>query len=285
MEFLNHPETDRIIRQALQEDVGPGDYTSLATVPEGLSQRAKCIFKDEGMFAGIELAEKIFSIVDANLIFTPFVSDGTPMKYGDIAFYVEGDPRSILTAERLVLNLCQRMSAIATMTNQVVRELEGTNCRVLDTRKTTPLIRHIEKWAVAIGGGTNHRFGLFDMIMIKDNHIDYAGGIPEAIRACKAYLQKHGLNIPIEVETRDLQEVKQVLAEGGIKRIMLDNMSLPMMEEAVEMIGNQAETEASGGITLETVKAIAKTGVDFVSMGALTHSVKSMDISLKADLD
>ena len=285
MNFLNHPETTRIIQQALQEDVGPGDYTSLATIPEGLTQKAKCLFKDEGIFAGIDLAGKIFSIVDKNLVFSPLIKDGTPVSYGDIAFYVEGDPRSILTAERLVLNLCQRMSAIATMTNQVVKELEGTNCRVLDTRKTTPLIRHFEKWAVAIGGGTNHRFGLYDMIMIKDNHIDYAGGIPEAIRACKAYLKRNNLSIPIEVETRDLDEVRQVLNEGGIQRIMLDNMTPAIMKKAVIMIGDQAETEASGGITLETVKTVAQTGVDFISMGALTHSVKSMDISLKADMD
>jgi nicotinate-nucleotide pyrophosphorylase (carboxylating) len=282
MDFLNHSEVDRIIQEALREDVGPGDYTSLATIPDGLSQRAKCLVKGEGIFAGIDLSEKIFSVVDDSLVFTPLITDGTPVSHGDIAFYVEGNPRSILTAERLVLNLCQRMSGIATMTNRVVRELEGTNCRVLDTRKTTPLIRHMEKWAVAIGGGTNHRFGLYDMIMIKDNHIDYAGGIPEAIQACKRYLSTHNLNIPIEVETRNLEEVKQVLAEGGIQRIMLDNMSLEMMSKAVEIIGDQAETEASGGITLDRVHAIAQTGVDFISMGALTHSVKSMDISLKA---
>ena len=232
--------------------------------------------------AGAELAEKIFSVVDPTLEFIPQIKDGTPVKYGDIAFYVSGDPRSILTAERLVLNLCQRMSAIATLTRQVVDKLEGTNCKVLDTRKTTPLIRHFEKWAVAIGGGTNHRFGLYDMIMIKDNHVDYAGGIKEAIHACKNYLQENKLSLKIEVETRNLEEVQQVLNEGGIDRIMLDNMSYENMRRAVEIIGNQAETEASGGITLETVRQKAETGVDFVSMGALTHSVKSMDISLKA---
>lgn len=281
-DFLTHPETERIIRDALREDVGPGDYTSLSTIPEGLSSQARCLIKDEGVVAGLLLAEKIFNIVDPALQMTHILKDGDTVTFGDVAFTVEGDPRSILTAERLVLNLMQRMSGVATMTRNVVNLLEGTGCRVLDTRKTTPLIRHFEKWAVAIGGGTNHRFGLYDMIMIKDNHIDYAGGIGPAIRACKKYLKEKNLDLKIEVETRNLEEVRQVLNEGSIDRIMLDNMSPDLMKEAVALIGNQAETEASGGITLETVREVALSGVDFVSMGALTHSVKSLDISLKA---
>ena len=282
MDFLNHSETNRIIKQALQEDVREGDHTSLATIPEGLTQKARCLIKDDGIIAGVELARKIFETVDPELVFMKQIEDGTPVKYGDIAFYVIGNPQSILTAERLVLNLAQRMSAIATMTRKVVEKLEGTGCKVLDTRKTTPLIRHFEKWAVSIGGGTNHRFGLYDMIMIKDNHIDYAGGIKEAIQAVKKYLKANELSLKIEVETRNLSEVDQVLNEGGVDRIMLDNMSLDEMRDCVRMIGDEAETEASGGITLETVRPIAETGVNYVSMGALTHSVKSMDISLKA---
>lgn len=282
MDFLNHPETDRIIREALKEDIGPGDFTTLSTVPAGQVSRAKCLIKEAGILAGVALAQKIFSVVDADVEFEQHLEDGAAIEYGDIAFHVKGDPRSILQAERLVLNLMQRMSGIATYTRQVVDLLAGSNCRVLDTRKTTPLIRHMEKWAVDIGGGVNHRFGLYDMIMIKDNHVDYAGGIPEAISSCKQYLADHHLDLKIEVETRNLDEVRQVLAEGGVHRIMLDNMSLEMMREAVDIIDGQAETEASGGITLDRVGVIAKTGVDFISMGALTHSAGSLDISLKA---
>ncbi|MEO0895100.1 MAG: carboxylating nicotinate-nucleotide diphosphorylase [Bacteroidota bacterium] len=281
-DFLNHPEVDRIIQQALIEDIGDGDHTSLSTVPAGKTAKARCLIKDEGVLAGVELAYKVIEAVDPQLKIEPILKDGTKVKFGDIAFYVEGDPRSILQAERLLLNLMQRMSGIATMTRKVVDLLEGTSCRVLDTRKTTPLIRHVEKWAVAIGGGTNHRFGLYDMVMIKDNHVDYAGGIGPAIRSCKTYLKEKGLDLKIEVETRNLDEVRQVLAEGGVDRIMLDNYDYDTMRQAVDLIGDQAETEASGGITLDTVRAYAETGVNFVSMGALTHSIKSMDISLKA---
>jgi len=281
-DFLQDPRTDQIIEAALKEDIGPGDYTSLSTIPPGLNARAKCLIKDEGILAGMEIAQRIFEKVDPKLKMEALLEEGSAVSYGDLAFYVEGDPRSILQAERLVLNIMQRMSGIATYTHKVSKELEGLPCKVLDTRKTTPLIRHLEKWAVYIGGGVNHRFGLYDMVMIKDNHIDYAGGIPEAIRACKSYLAQHNLALNIEVETRNIEEVKLVLAEQGIHRIMLDNMSLDEMREAVSVIDGKTETEASGGITLERVRAVGETGVDFISMGALTHSVKSMDISLKA---
>lgn len=281
-DFLKDPRTDQIIKAALTEDVGPGDYTSLSTIPEGLTAKAKCLIKDEGILAGMEIATRIFEIVDPNLKMESLSEEGAPVKYGDIVFYVEGDPRSILTAERLVLNIMQRMSGIATYTHKVSSELAGLPCKVLDTRKTTPLIRHLEKWAVHIGGGVNHRFGLYDMVMIKDNHVDYAGGIPEAIQACKKYLAAHQLDLKIEVETRNMAEVKIALAEGGIHRIMLDNMSLDEMREAVQYIDGKTQTEASGGITLERVRAVGETGVDYISMGALTHSVKSLDISLKA---
>lgn len=281
-DFLNDPKTDQIIEAALIEDIGPGDYTSLSTIPEGLTAKARCLIKDEGILAGMAIARKIFEKVDAALEMEAILAEGDEVKYGDIAFFVSGDPRSILQAERLVLNIMQRMSGIATYTHKVSKELEGLKAKVLDTRKTTPLIRHLEKWAVHIGGGVNHRFGLYDMVMIKDNHIDYAGGIPEAIQACKAYLKANSLDLKIEVETRNMEEVKIALAEGGVHRIMLDNMSLEEMTEAVNFIDGRTQTEASGGITLERVRAVGETGVDYISMGALTHSVKSLDISLKA---
>ncbi|MEM6800092.1 MAG: carboxylating nicotinate-nucleotide diphosphorylase [Bacteroidota bacterium] len=281
-DFLNNPKTEQIITAALLEDIGPGDYTSLSTIPKGLQAKARCLIKDEGILAGMEIARKIFGKVDAGLEMEGLLEEGSSVKYGDVAFFVSGDPRSILQAERLVLNIMQRMSGIATYTHKVSQELKGLKCKVLDTRKTTPLIRHLEKWAVHIGGGVNHRFGLYDMVMIKDNHIDYAGGIPEAIQACKSYLKANGLDLKIEVETRNMEEVKIALSEGGVHRIMLDNMSLEEMREAVNYIDGRTQTEASGGITLERVRAVGETGVDYISMGALTHSVKSLDISLKA---
>jgi nicotinate-nucleotide pyrophosphorylase (carboxylating) len=282
MDFLNHPETDRIIRSALEEDVKGGDYTSLSTIPPGTRSRARCLIKEAGVLAGVAFARRLFNHLDPDLRFEDVLADGDPIQPGDIAFFVEGSVHTILTGERIVLNVMQRMSGIATQTRAVADRLAGTNCRVLDTRKTTPLIRHLEKWAVEIGGGVNHRFGLYDMILIKDNHVDYAGGIANAINACNQYLRRNGMDLQIEIETRSLEEVKQALDTGGIHRIMLDNMSPEHMRIAVGMIGGKYETEASGGITLERVREVAETGVDFISMGALTHSVKSLDISLKA---
>jgi nicotinate-nucleotide pyrophosphorylase (carboxylating) len=285
MDFLNHPETDRIIEAAFVEDIREGDHTTLATLPPDARRRARCLIKDEGILAGVALAEKIFRKLDPEMEFDLRIPDGSAVKYGDVAFYVEGDGRSILSGERLVLNLMQRMSGIATFTRRMVDEIAGTGCKLLDTRKTTPLIRHMEKWAVTIGGGVNHRFGLYDMIMIKDNHVDYAGGVEAAIRRTHDYLKANGLDLKIEVETRNLDEVREVLRIGGIHRIMLDNMDPDTMREAVAIIGGKYETEGSGGINMDTVRAKAETGVDFLSVGALTHSVKSLDISLKATED
>lgn len=282
MDFLNHPETDRIIDAALREDVREGDHTTLATIPAGFVRRARCLVKDEGVIAGVALAEKIFTRMDADISFELKIPDGENVKYGDVPFYVEGDARTILTGERLVLNLMQRMSGIATFSRKMVSQLEGLDCKLLDTRKTTPLIRHMEKWAVKIGGAENHRFGLYDMVMIKDNHVDYAGGVEAAIRRVQSYLKEKGLDLKIEIETRNLEEVAEVLRVGGVHRIMLDNMSPELMREAVEMIGGRFETEASGNINYDTIRAKAESGVDYLSMGALTHSVKSLDISLKA---
>lgn len=282
MNFLHHPETDRIIRDALREDIGNGDHTTLSTVPEGHIASARCIIKDTGVLAGIDLAERIFELVDPRLKMQRLMKDGDQASFGEEAFHVKGDPRSILQAERIVLNFMQRMSGIATVSRKVSSAIADLPCQVLDTRKTTPLIRHMEKWAVHIGGATNHRFGLYDMVMIKDNHIDYAGGITAAVKACQEYLKQNELDIKIEVETRNFDEIREALEVGGVDIIMLDNMSLDMMREAVEIIGGRAKTEASGGVKPENVREIALTGVDFISMGYLTHSAPSLDISLKA---
>lgn len=282
MDFLNHPETDRIIREALREDIGEGDHTSLSTVPADARKRARCLVKDEGIIAGVDLAEKIFKLLDPTAVFEKKMDDGTAVKFGDVPFYVAAKAQSILSGERLVLNIMQRMSGIATKSRHLVNLIEGTHCKLLDTRKTTPLIRHLEKWAVTIGGAHNHRFGLYDMIMIKDNHSDYAGGVSQAIRNTKAYLAAKGLDLKIEVESRNLAEIQAILDEGGIHRIMLDNMNPELMREAVALIGGRYETEGSGNITEENIRAKAETGVDFLSIGALTHSVRSLDISLKA---
>jgi nicotinate-nucleotide pyrophosphorylase (carboxylating) len=282
MDFLNHPETDRIIAAALQEDVHEGDHTTLSCIPADAVQRARCIVKDEGIIAGVALAERIFKRLDPTMQFELRIPDGSPVKYGDEPFYVYGHTQAILTGERLVLNCMQRMSGIATMTHKMASQLTGLHTKLLDTRKTTPLIRHLEKWAVKIGGGENHRFGLYDMIMIKDNHHDYAGGIAAAIERTQAYLKAKGLDLKIEVETRNLDEVREVLRVGGIHRIMLDNMSAERMAEAVALIGGKYETEASGNIVFENLREKALSGVDYLSMGALTHSVRSLDISLKA---
>ena len=270
------------IQNALEEDVREGDHTSLSTVPEGAIGKARLLVKDTGILAGVELAELIFKTVDPQLKTDVQMKDGDPIRPGDIVMYVEGPDRSILTAERLVLNCMQRMSGIATVTHAIVEKLEGTRCKVLDTRKTTPGIRLLEKWAVKIGGGVNHRFGLFDMILIKDNHVDYAGGVKNALTAAQNYVKEHNLNIPIEIEVRNLEELKEVLAVGGVVRIMLDNFSYAQIREALKIIDGRFPVEASGGITPENVREYAETGVDYVSMGYLTHSVKSLDLSLKA---
>jgi nicotinate-nucleotide pyrophosphorylase (carboxylating) len=282
MDFLNHPETDRIIREALREDIHEGDHTSLACIPPDAVQRARCLVKEDGVIAGVALAERVFKFIDPEMRFERLISDGEAVKVGDVPFFVEGNARAILTGERTVLNCMQRMSGIATRTRQMVKELEGLHTKLLDTRKTTPLIRHLEKWAVTIGGGENHRFGLYDMIMVKDNHHDYAGGIEAAIHRVKEYQRQNGLNLKVEVEARNLEEVKEVLRVGGVDRIMFDNMSAEDMKAAVGLVAGRYETEASGNIVLENIREKALSGVDYLSMGALTHSVDSLDISLKA---
>ena len=272
----------KFIANALAEDIGNGDHTSLACIPADAKSKAKLLVKDDGILAGIEVALEIFKAVDPNLRIDLKLQDGAKIKQGDIAFYVEGSAQSILTAERLVLNCMQRMSGIATATNQITQLLSGLKTKVLDTRKTTPGMRLLEKWAVKIGGGENHRFGLFDMMMIKDNHVDYAGGIENAILAAHRYLKEKNIQLKIEIETRNLKEVQEVLRIGKVDRIMLDNFTLDNLKEAVMLIGDKYETEASGGITKETIRDYALCGVDFISVGALTHTVKSLDLSLKA---
>lgn len=279
---LNKKVLQSFIHHALAEDVGNGDHTSLSTIPAGQQGEAKLLIKDEGVLAGVEVAQEIFYQVDPNLKLEILIEDGISVHHGDIAFYVIGSVHSILLAERLVLNTMQRMSGIATTTSRIVKLLESTGTQVLDTRKTTPGMRYLEKMAVKIGGGVNHRFGLYDMILIKDNHVDYAGGTAKAIQAAQSYLQSKKLNIPIEVEVRSLIELNEVIEVGGIDRILLDNFTYDKLKEAVAIINKKFITEASGGITEENVLQYAKCGVDFVSMGALTHSVKSFDMSLKA---
>ena len=274
--------TDALIDLALREDIGDGDHTTLSTIPPNARGAARLLVKDQGVLAGVELAQAIAHRFDPDLHFKLFLQDGATISKGDVAFTIMGSSRSILIVERLMLNFMQRMSGIATLTHRFVQAVEGTGCRILDTRKTTPGLRAIEKWAVRIGGGHNHRHGLYDMVMIKDNHVDMAGGIPQAIAAARAYQVQHGMDLPIEVETRSMSEVEQVLATGGVQRIMLDNFTPEQLRTAVQRIAGRFETEASGGITLETVRAYAETGVDFVSVGALTHSVPSLDLSLKA---
>ena len=279
---INKYELQKFIANALSEDIGDGDHTSLSTIPADAIGKAKLLVKDEGILAGIELAKMIFEMVDKDLQIEVLIQDGQPIKYGDIALYVTGRDQSIVTAERLVLNCIQRMSGIATATHQIVKSLEGTNTKVLDTRKTTPGLRMIEKWAVQIGGGVNHRIGLYDMILIKDNHVDYAGGIKNALDAAHQYLKDKNKNLPVEIEVRSLAELEEVLKIGGIVRIMLDNFSYDNIREAIKIVDGRYPLEASGGITPENVRQYAECGVDYVSMGYLTHSVKSLDLSLKA---
>jgi nicotinate-nucleotide pyrophosphorylase (carboxylating) len=279
---LNKTILEPFIFNALAEDIGDGDHTSLSTIPVDQTGSAKLLIKENGIIAGVEVAMEIFKAVDPDLKLDVLIHDGEIVKSGDIAFYISGSVHSILKAERLVLNTMQRMSGIASTTNRIVKRLEGTGTKVLDTRKTTPGLRYIEKLAVKIGGGVNHRFGLYDMILIKDNHVDYAGGISNAISSAQSYLIKNKINIPVEVEVRNLNELKEVMQFGKIDRILLDNFSLLTLKEAVKLIDGTYITEASGGITEQNVLDYANCGVDYVSMGALTHSVKSLDMSLKA---
>jgi nicotinate-nucleotide pyrophosphorylase (carboxylating) len=280
--YLTPQALQNFISSALSEDIGPGDYSSLASIPEGKQGKARLIIKDQGILAGVEMASLIFSAVDPRLTVQLLKKDGDQVEPGDIGLVVSGSSASILSAERLVLNCMQRMSAIATKTHQLTQLILHTKARLMDTRKTTPNFRLMEKWAVHIGGGMNHRFALYDMIMLKDNHVDFAGGIREAITRTKKYLSDNSLNLKIEIETRNLEEVGQVLEVGGVDFIMLDNMDYATMREAVQLIDGKYRTEASGGITEETLAAVAECGVDYISMGALTHSVSSLDISLKA---
>lgn len=268
--------------RALREDIGDGDHTSLATIPAEARGSARLLVKQEGILAGVELAGAIASRFDEELAVHPYLMDGARVRPGEVAFHLSGPERSILTVERVILNFMQRMSGIATLTRRFVDAVEGTRCTILDTRKTTPTLRALEKWAVTLGGGSNHRHGLYDMIMIKDNHVDMAGGITQAITAVHEYMARNSLDLKVEIEVRDLAELEQVLVHGGVHRVMLDNFPIILLHKAVQLIGERFETEASGGVTLDTVRAYADTGVDFISVGALTHSAPSLDLSLKA---
>ncbi len=271
-----------IIANAIREDVGDGDHSSLACIPESATGKAKLLVKDKGIIAGVEFAKMVFKYVDPNLKIETLIEDGTPVNHGDIVFYVSGSSQSILKSERLVLNAMQRMSAIATKTKQFVDLLEGTKTKILDTRKTTPGIRALEKWAVKIGGGENHRFALYDMIMLKDNHIDFAGGITNAINKTKQYLKDTNRDLKIIVEARNLAEIEEILQSDGVYRILIDNFNYEDTRKAVALIGDTCLTESSGGITEKTIRKYADCGVDYISSGALTHSVYNMDLSLKA---
>jgi nicotinate-nucleotide pyrophosphorylase (carboxylating) len=273
---------DKLIDLAFAEDIGDGDHTTLCCIPEDAMGKSHLLIKEDGILAGVEVAKKVFNRFDPTMQVEVLMGDGSPVKVGDIAMIVTGKIRSLLQTERLMLNIMQRMSCITTMTNRYVKLLEGTHTRVLDTRKTTPGLRMLEKQAVKIGGGTNHRIGLFDMILLKDNHVDFAGGIANAINRCHAYLKEKGLDLKIEIEVRNFDELQQVLDCGGVNRIMLDNFSVPDTKKAVDIIAGRYETESSGGITFDTIRSYAEQGVDFVSVGALTHSVKGLDMSFKA---
>ena len=273
---------DRLIDLAFAEDIGDGDHTTLCCIPEDAMGKSHLLIKEDGILAGVEVAKRVFNRFDPDLKVEVLIEDGTPVKVGDIAMIVSGKVRSLLQTERLMLNIMQRMSGIATVTNKYVERLKGTHTRVLDTRKTTPGLRMLEKQAVKIGGGVNHRIGLFDMILLKDNHVDFSGGIENAIDRCHAYLKEKGLDLKIEIEVRNFDELQQVLDHGGVDRIMLDNFSVEDTKRAVELIDGKYETESSGGITIDTLRDYAEAGVDFISVGALTHSVKGLDMSFKA---
>ena len=273
---------DRLIDLAFAEDIGDGDHTTLCCIPEDAMGKSHLLIKEDGILAGVEVAKRVFNRFDPTMEVEVLMGDGTPVKVGDIAMVVTGKVRSLLQTERLMLNIMQRMSGIATTTSKYVKLLEGTHTRVLDTRKTTPGLRMLEKQAVKIGGGTNHRIGLFDMILLKDNHVDFAGGIENAIDRCHKYLEEKGLDLKIEIEVRNFDELNRVLEHGGVHRIMLDNFTVDDTRKAVELIAGRYETESSGGITIETMRPYAEAGVDFISVGALTHSVKGLDMSFKA---
>ncbi len=273
---------DKLIDLSFAEDIGDGDHTTLCCIPEDAMGKSQLLIKEEGILAGVEVAKRVFARFDPTMRVEVLMEDGTHVKKGDVAMIVTGKVRSLLQTERLMLNIMQRMSGIATMTQRYVKRLEGTGAHVLDTRKTTPGMRMLEKQAVKIGGGMNHRIGLFDMILLKDNHIDFAGGIENAIDRCHAYLKEKGLDLKIEIEVRDFDELRQVLDHGGIDRIMLDNFTVADTKKAVDLIAHRYEVESSGGITFDTIRDYAEQGVDFVSVGALTHSVKGLDMSFKA---
>lgn len=273
---------DRLIDLSFSEDIGDGDHTTLCCIPEDAMGKSKLLIKEEGILAGMRIAKEIFHRFDPTMEVEQFMEDGAHVKPGDVAMIVTGKVRSLLQTERLMLNVMQRMSGIATMTAKYVKRLEGTNTRVLDTRKTTPGMRMLEKEAVKIGGGVNHRIGLFDMILLKDNHVDFAGGIANALDRCAAYQKEKGLNLKVEIECRSFDEIRQVMEHGGADRIMLDNFSVEDTKKAVELIDHRFETESSGGITYDTLRDYAECGVDYISVGALTHSVKGLDMSFKA---
>lgn len=273
---------DRLIDLSFSEDIGDGDHTTLCCIPEDAMGKSKLLIKEAGILAGVRIAKEIFHRFDPSMQVEVFIEDGARVQPGDVAMVVTGKVRSLLQTERLMLNVMQRMSGIATMTARYVERLEGTRTRVLDTRKTTPGMRMLEKEAVKIGGGVNHRIGLFDMILLKDNHVDFSGGIANALDRCQAYLKEKGLSLKVEIEVRSFDEIRQVLEHGGADRIMLDNFSVEDTRRAVEMIGGRIETESSGGITFDTIRDYAECGVDYVSVGALTHSVKGLDMSFKA---
>lgn len=280
--MVNETLIDDLIDLAIREDIGDGDHTSLACIPETTLGKAKLLVKDTGIIAGVEIAKRIFERFDPSLKFQQIISDGSSVKKGDIVFYAEGKSLSILQCERLVLNVMQRMSGVATQTNYYVKQLEGYKTKILDTRKTNPGMRMLDKMAVRLGGGVNHRIGLYDMILIKDNHIDFAGGIDKAVNAVKDYLRRKNKDLKIEVEARSLNDIHIILSLGGIHRILIDNFSVEQTKKAVQLINGQCETESSGGITIATLKEYAACGVDYISVGALTHQIKSLDLSLKA---